>query len=55
LIQVMELERGYDSPVGYSGEHISKVLTERIVIARALVRQTPVIIMDHPASLQVRS
>eukprot|EP00959_Pyramimonas_sp_CCMP1952_P098219 2053175-Pyramimonas_sp.AAC.1 len=23
--EVMELERGYDAPVGYSGEHISQV------------------------------
>lgn len=52
--EVLELEAGYDSPVGFGGERVSLMLRQRLVLARAVCRRTPVILMDQPLSTQVR-
>jgi ABC-type multidrug transport system fused ATPase/permease subunit len=51
--EVLELEAGYDSPVGASGERVSLMLRQRLVLARAVCRRTPIILMDQPLSTQV--
>ncbi|KAK3278801.1 hypothetical protein CYMTET_13287 [Cymbomonas tetramitiformis] len=49
---VMSLDRGYQSPVGFNGEGLSIVMIERVLLARAFVRQTPIILLDRPCCTQ---
>ncbi len=42
-----ELEKGFDTPVGGSGAHLSGGERQRIAIARAMLKDAPVIILDE--------
>lgn len=44
---IMMLEKGYDTIVGNQGKHISGGERQRICIARAMLKDAPVIILDE--------
>jgi len=44
---ISELERGYDTRVGGGGAHLSGGERQRIAIARAMLKDAPVIILDE--------
>ena len=53
---VRALEKGYDTELGERGGKLSAGQRQRISIARAVVRNTPILILDEPtASLDARN
>jgi ATP-binding cassette, subfamily B, bacterial len=47
---ICELPDGYDTPLGRMGGRLSVGQKQRLAIARALVRDAPIVILDEPTS-----
>ena len=48
--RIMEMEEGYETLVGESGVALSEGEKQRLTIARALLRDAPILILDEPTS-----
>jgi ATP-binding cassette, subfamily B, bacterial len=48
--RICELPDGYETPVGESGSALSEGEKQRLTIARALLRDAPILILDEPTS-----
>jgi ATP-binding cassette subfamily B protein/subfamily B ATP-binding cassette protein MsbA len=48
--RILELPQGYETPVGESGVALSEGEKQRVTIARALLRDAPILILDEPTS-----
>lgn len=47
---ISAMPRGYDSPVGERGTHLSVGQRQRIGIARAFLKDAPILLLDEPTS-----
>jgi ATP-binding cassette subfamily B protein len=47
---IMELEQGYDTPLGEGGQRLSGGQRQRIAIARAMLRDAPILLLDEATS-----
>ena len=47
---IRKLPRGFDSPVGERGGHLSVGQRQRIGIARAFLKDSPILLLDEPTS-----
>jgi ATP-binding cassette subfamily B protein len=47
---IMQMPEGYDTMINEGGENLSGGQKQRINIARAIIRDTPIVILDEPAT-----
>lgn len=47
---ITQMPRGFDSPVGERGSHLSVGQRQRIGIARAFLKDAPILLLDEPTS-----
>lgn len=47
---IMGMEQGYDTELGERGSKLSSGQRQRLTIARAIVRDTPILILDEPTA-----
>jgi ABC-type multidrug transport system fused ATPase/permease subunit len=47
---IRELPRGYDTPLGEDAQTLSGGQRQRLSLARALLRDTPIVVLDEPTS-----
>ncbi|RMD98635.1 MAG: ABC transporter ATP-binding protein [Calditrichaeota bacterium] len=47
---IMEMPNGYDTVIYEGGENLSGGQMQRINVARAIIRNTPIVILDEPAT-----
>jgi ATP-binding cassette subfamily B protein len=47
---VADLAQGYDTPIGQKGRRISGGQRQRLAIARAMIRDAPILVLDEPTT-----